>query len=249
MNQSDGILQEFFAKIYVINLASRGDRRAEMQAQLNKIGLSLEHPSVFLFDAVRPDLIGEWPSIGARGCFMSHLGVLQHADRNKFKSILILEDDINFVENFEDRFRIVVDALAEREWGIFYGGYQIPKTEMPSTKNGVVALLKPEVPVTTTHFIAFEGKNIREICSYLEAIVSRKSGDPLGGPMHVDGAYSWYRREFVKTITLISTRKLGYQRSSRTDISDLKWIDKLLLTKNILSILRKIKNGFLERVK
>jgi len=83
--------------IYVINLPYRTDRRAEIDVQLARAGLSLSHPKVHLFEAVRPDEPGPFPSIGARGCFLSHLGVLKDAAMRGFDKVLVLEDDADFM--------------------------------------------------------------------------------------------------------------------------------------------------------
>lgn len=82
--------------IYVINLPYRADRRSEMAHQLVRVGLSFDDPQVVLFPAVRPTEPGALPSIGARGCFLSHLGVLRDALKKGARQILVLEDDANF---------------------------------------------------------------------------------------------------------------------------------------------------------
>src|SRR5690606_31802208 len=91
---------DLFEAIYVINLAYRADRRLEMSAELARLGLSFDDPKVTLFAAVRPEDAGEFPSVGARGCFMSHLGILHSALALGLRSILILEDDADFTADF-----------------------------------------------------------------------------------------------------------------------------------------------------
>lgn len=235
-------LAKFFDKIYIINLASRQDRRDEMQAQLVNIGLSLTHPRIQLFHALRPTEKGEWPSIGARGCFMSHLNVLKDACSHGHTKILVVEDDLNFVEDFNSKFIEVANILKSTAWDLFYGGYKILDECDPMLTNRKVNVVNSQTLIETAHFIAFNGVNIANAYTYLRTLASRCSGDPLGGPMHVDGAYCWYRKEFKERITLVATPQLGYQRSSRTDISDLRWIDTIPIIKNAMSILRKLKN-------
>ncbi|MEX1060616.1 MAG: glycosyltransferase family 25 protein, partial [Methyloceanibacter sp.] len=60
--------------ISIINLEHRTDRRIAMQKQLSRIGWQAE-----FFAAIRPDIAADFPSIGARGCFLSHLAVLKNA--------------------------------------------------------------------------------------------------------------------------------------------------------------------------
>ena len=89
-------LTRVFDRIYVINLAERADRREEMSEQLARVGLSFDDPSIELFEACRPQSAGDFPSIGARGCFLSHFGVIENAVSNGYDSILILEDDMDW---------------------------------------------------------------------------------------------------------------------------------------------------------
>src|SRR4051794_9290562 len=116
-------LIDYFDCIYIINLPERLDRRNEMEEQLNKINLSLAHPKIHLFSAIKPDSAGEFDSIGARGCFMSHLGILKHAKSCQYKRILLLEDDLNFTSNFTSRIDQVIGELGVYNWQLFYGGY------------------------------------------------------------------------------------------------------------------------------
>ncbi len=54
---------------------------------------------------------------------------------------------------------------------------------------------------------------------YLEAMLQRPKGSPDGGPMHVDGAYSWFRRAHPEVAAYVCTPSVAQQRSSRSDIS------------------------------
>ena len=242
MNINKPVLAEFFEKIYIINLANRQDRRDEMQVELQKIGLSLMHPNIQLFTAVRPKEKGEWPSIGAYGCFMSHYQVLQDAERNGYENILILEDDIDFVKDFNLKFKEVGRILTTLRWSIFYGGYEVPDKESYLNTDNPLKSIDSKISVGTTHFIAFNKSSITKVRAYLDKMMRRQGGDPQGGPMHVDGAYSWFRNEYPEIITILATPELGYQRSSRTDIHDLGWKDTTPVIRNIVMMLRKIKN-------
>ena len=111
-------LIDTFDHIRIINLAHRADRREEMAEQLRSVGLSFKL-TVSLFPAVRPVDRSEFESIGAHGCFMSHLGVLRESIGKS--GVLILEDDANFAAEFHNRVGPAVAALPSG-WGIFYGG-------------------------------------------------------------------------------------------------------------------------------
>ena len=66
-----------FTQTRIINLIDRPDRRKEMSSQLARIGAL--SANVRFFDAQRPPDRGEFPSLGARGCFESHLSILRSA--------------------------------------------------------------------------------------------------------------------------------------------------------------------------
>jgi hypothetical protein len=232
-------LLDEFDRVFIINLASRQDRRKEMKDQLASIGKRLQPGKIELFEALRPNSAGGFPTIGTRGCFESHLGVLSQAKRMGLKSVLILEDDLNFSADYPHLQATVGDALRSKDWSIFYGGYRV---DLPLTSECTLASWPPEALVTCAHFIGFRGDAIAAAADYLEGITQRQPGDPEGGPMHVDGAYSWLRRTHPQFITLMSVKQLGYQRASRTDIHSLAWYDRWVGVRQLIAALRAWRN-------
>lgn len=221
-----------FSAIYVINLATRADRRAEVAEQLAQVGLSFSSPNVNLFEAVRPNDAGGFDSVGARGCFMSHLGVLRLAKSSD--NVVIIEDDLDFVQGIGDKLGSTLSALPEN-WGIFYGGCFTNLVASTSP----VTLAPPHTLIQNAHFVAFNGSVIGPLINYLEAILTRPSGHVDGGPMHVDGAYARFRLDNPKIIAYLAIPELGYQRPSRTDIHSLKWYDTLPVVKQVAQYIRR----------
>ena len=80
MNEISDIKHSFY-----INLNSRPDRKQYIEKEIQKIGLKIER-----FKAI------ELPN-GALGCSMSHLKLLETAKKNEWDHILIIEDDIQFL--------------------------------------------------------------------------------------------------------------------------------------------------------
>jgi glycosyl transferase, family 25 len=237
---------DLFEKTFIINLASRADRRVEMQEQLLRIGLSLQSPRVQLFEAVRPEGAGEFPSVGARGCFLSHLEVLRQAVSQDLNSILIIEDDVNFSIDFPQRGAEVLSVLAKQDWAMFYGGYELQSsTSGHSLETGGCSLLSHDERVQTAHFVAFRGRAIPQAMDYLSAILDRPQGSPEGGPMHVDGAYFRFRKAHPQLRTYIAVPEIGYQRASRSDIFALQWHDRLPVVNRAVGLVRRIKNRLL----
>ena len=100
-----------FDRLYVINLAARDDRRREMAGELARLGLGFDHTRVRLFEAIRPGDAGPFRTIGARGAFLSQLGVLTEARRDGLRAILMLEDDCDFVASATERLPGLLDQL------------------------------------------------------------------------------------------------------------------------------------------
>ena len=73
--------------IFYINLEHRIDRKLHVENELTKIGLT----NFTRFNAIK------MPN-GALGCSMSHLKCLQLAKENNWPHVLIVEDDIEFLD-------------------------------------------------------------------------------------------------------------------------------------------------------
>ena len=82
---------------FYINLDHRVDRKEHVESELSKIGIKAER-----FSAIKMEN-------GAIGCSMSHLKILQNAFKNKMEHVLIVEDDITFldVETFRNSFNTI----------------------------------------------------------------------------------------------------------------------------------------------
>lgn len=79
--------------ILYINLDSRPDRKEHVLKQLKSIGLSMDTDSCQRFPAIAlPNGNGRF------GCSMSHIKCLELAKSSKWDHVLIVEDDIEFLE-------------------------------------------------------------------------------------------------------------------------------------------------------
>ena len=227
--------------VYVINLPSRRDRRREMNAQLARLGLSFDHDAVTLFPAVRPDGPGEFPSIGARGCFMSHLGVLEDAGRRGLKSLLILEDDADFTPDFLSLGEPHAAAIKNGSWDILYLGYDIDGGHPVDSgaEDGLVRPISASTPIRLTHAMMIRCDASLPLAAYFRTMLTRPAGHPDGGPMHVDGAYSWFRRDHPDRRTAAAVKQWAVQRSSRTDVHDVGWKERI----PFINLIRRVRNS------
>jgi glycosyl transferase family 25 len=218
---------------YVINLERRADRRSEMQKELLRIGWDAK-----FFTAIEPLSAAGFDSIGARGCFLSHLAVLKAAREARVNRLIILEDDVNFTRRFVEGWQSMIKELDALEWSICYPGHTL--SNLPPG----LSALSPESGVLCTHFILINHHAIDSIIEALESFLSRPAGDPRGGPMHIDGAYSTIRWQNPTLKTYAFFPVLGYQRPSRTDIRDARWFDRIGALQPVVDAVRKIKEAW-----
>jgi len=232
-------LLDAFDRIVVINLASRKDRLREISEQLGRLGLSFDHSKLFRFDACRFDKPAGFPTTGTRGCFHSHMGVWQEALARGDGSVLLLEDDLDLASDIEARLPPALAQLAASDWSIFYGAVlEWESAQAPTTP---IAMAQSDEPILGGHFIAMRGAALAGIGRYLSSIAQRPAGSPEGGPMHVDGAYGWFRKANPHLTTKIAVPDLGFQRSSRTDIHALGIKDRLPIIRQAVEMVRRLR--------
>ena len=231
MTQAQTFLDSF-DKIFVINLLERTDRRKAIQSELDWIGAS-DRGKIEIFPAVKPTELGGFPSIGARGCFMSHLEILRLARDHGMQRILSLEDDLMFNNALKKYQEAVAQHMAGEGYDIAYLGHMVE-----SRNSGAMLFEKYDQALMQSHFIAFRGQVIARLVASFEAMLQRPAGHPDGGPMHVDGAYSTFRAQNPDVVTQIAMPNLGFQRPSPSDIAGFRWFDKLAGLKQLSAIAR-----------
>lgn len=102
---------DHFDQAFCINLDSRKDRWKASQKQFNKIGLEVERISAINGFNEPPASIRP----GEVGCLKSHLKVFKIAKERGLKSFLILEDDIEFADDFHEKFNLIETQLKPYE--------------------------------------------------------------------------------------------------------------------------------------
>jgi glycosyl transferase family 25 len=183
------------------------------------VGLLPGDPKLLWQIAVRPETPGAFPSIGARGCFLSHLACLQAASVSEHNRILIIEDDAYFPRAATNRLQEALIELRSSEWQIWYGGHFFIGNDQPSS-HGWGIQIDSKTGIQTAHCVGFQGAaTIDSIRAFLELILTRPAGHIEGGPMHVDGAYSTWRSLNAGAVTRATIPEICRQRSSRSDIA------------------------------
>jgi hypothetical protein len=230
-------LLDCFSAIYVINLPERKDRRRAIVKELENAGMPLSPGRVEMFPAVKPTEKRGFPNIGARGCFLSHLGILNKALERKLPSVLIVEDDLMISPLVNRNLDVLARELDTKPWGIVYLGHieDVPDSAVPR-------LVPFTEPVITSHFYAVNGWVVPRLIEYLEQVQRREPGDPLGGPMHYDGALTMFRQANPDILTLIAHPNLGKQRPSRSNIN-CPWYERLPVIKQASDLARIVRDS------
>ena len=100
---------------FYINLASRPDRKQHVEEQLNVLGINAQR-----FNAIK------LPN-GALGCSMSHLKCLEIAKQNNWPHLLVIEDDIKFLDPNLFKRQLNTFLTNHKEWDIIIvGGNNVP---------------------------------------------------------------------------------------------------------------------------
>lgn len=123
------ILENSYASF--INLDHRPDRLAHMKSELSKLGIEATRtrgmlPEEYTGDFERVKVMNDRTK-GAIGCHFSQVKVMQDALAQN-KHAFVMEDDLVFCKDFQQRMKIVDGFLENREWDVFWlgGTYHIP---------------------------------------------------------------------------------------------------------------------------
>ena len=125
---------EYFDKVFLINLDKRKDRLDrcnDIFEQNNVVDLVERFPGIVPnpSDNIPYTKDTEKIKIPLYGCLLSHVNIIKRAKAEGLKSVLVLEDDVDFINaDYIDR---SVDQLKNKEWSLFYLG---ANTHVPLNK-------------------------------------------------------------------------------------------------------------------
>ncbi len=210
-----------FDAIRIVSLTSRVDRRAQIQREFARFDIAIGQGNVQFFDAIQPPDDGGFPSVGARGCFLSHLEILRQARDSGWSRFLVLEDDALFTPPFGHA-GALVDFCRTDEWDFLYPGHILPPVPGP------LRWIPTVDGVQCTHAYALCAAVLPRLIAFLEGILSRPPGDPGFGPMHIDAAYSVFMDREPGIRTFRASRSLVIQRSSKSDVAPRRHVDRWL---------------------
>jgi len=190
-------LNSFFDKIYCINLDKRKDRWAVCLQEFKKHNLKVERlPGVV--GKIRPPK-SDYMSGGRLGCAYSHLGALKKAVQHRYSRILVLEDDVQFVDDFTTKMQERMPHIP-KDFDILYFGGNNPQ---------IIESVNPYV---------YRIKNVLTLHAYAVTLSFARYMIPKIEPMEdaVDCIYRKYTPDFKCYIFM------PYLATQRPDYSDIE---------------------------
>jgi GR25 family glycosyltransferase involved in LPS biosynthesis len=186
-------LNDFFDKIFVINLTRRPDRLENFKKISEKIGFEYEiFPAVDgkcldrnslvegrLFRIESNDLYKTFDDyfLGQLGCILSHLRLLKHCRDNNIRNVLILEDDVDFSDEFQSRFDNFTLNF-NQEWHMIYFSGSLVETS--DVFNSYSKLLTCH----TTHSYAVNSSIYDYLIEKLDSEILSKPVDVVYSQLH-----------------------------------------------------------------
>jgi glycosyl transferase family 25 len=235
MQEANGMsLFDYFARVSIIHLGERVDRYDALAGELKQMGIEITNPKVCIPRAPMPPAAKGFPTKGVYGNFLSHLGILTSARRDKLESVWVLEDDAIFSRRFVREQREIAKFLARTEWDICYFGHTLTKelTALP------IGLPRYSGPFYWAHCYAVHARIMPRLIQYLEDTMHRPTGHSLGANMYIDAAYTLFRKFNPDTVTLVSNPVLSIQRGSPSSLGGERWYDHHPLARPIVTLAR-----------
>lgn len=239
----DNLFTHFDAR-FLINLPERPDRLRSSMAAFSRVGWG-GGKSIQIYPAHKFDKSAGFPNSAIRGAFHSHWGCLQRAIEGEAQNVLIMEDDIAFSSSLGRLSPVIASWLAHNEWDIVYFGHDhtgaIPEANSRTSESDL-KFQSWSGDIQGLHFYGLNRRIFVRLNCHFKRVSEGAEGDQVYGPMPVDGAINVFRRMNRGVKTFICEPKLGWQRSSRSDITPTK-LDKIRLLWPVTGLLRSIKHA------
>ncbi len=193
-------MNDYFDRIFVINLASRPDRKAHAEAELAKLNITKAE----WFDAhERPKDHSGQPS-GHMGCTASHRAVLEIIAHSKVRRALVFEDDFTIAINSPLKwFEGIIKEVPET-WELLYLGGHYGEKPLARVSPHVI---RPGRMLTTSSY-GITWKMARKMAPYICGV----------GP--IDDLFSGFCT--MEHETYITSPRLFVQYPNFSDLSDVQ---------------------------
>lgn len=194
-------LNELFPLRYCINLDSRKDRWSFAELEFPKI-----HTTVQRFSGMQ---LEDEPSFV--GCGLSHFSLLQYA-WTEAKNLLVFEDDVMFINDYENIIPNALNDLPE-DWDmIFFGGNICDKIYQKTPFLGKLS-----------HIQSTHAYGINKI--FIHDVLSRYN-DVYSTPMDLIYSSLVKANNFYITIPMVAVQRSGYSDIERKVVDYSSWMEK-----------------------
>ena len=214
----------------VLNLPKRIDRRRQVEQELGQVWPGRTHQIVF-YPAIDCQSADGFDSGGVRGCFLSHVALLNAAKNLGAGAVLVLEDDCVFTDAWTDLEPQIASQLQATNWDMVWLCAEGDET------GPALIPLPADQEKTRAHCYLVSGACLGPLCAFLESILLRNS---TLGPMHVDGAFNHFRQSNPDLKALMCPAQVTRQRPSRSDLMP-RWFDRIPLMKTAAQLARSLK--------
>ncbi len=231
-------LYEYFDRISIIHLPERKDRYYALVKELRRMGIDIRGSKVDVPNVPRPEDPNGFPSRGVYSCFLSHLEIHKKALKDGLDTVWVLEDDAIFSRRMCGIQGALVDTLQNTKWDMCYLGHTLTK-ELAGQPAGLVP---PAADFLWAHCYAVHARVLPRLVPYLERATVLPSGHPEGGKLHVDAAFTLFRRFNPDVVTLVSNPRLSIQRGSFSSLNDRRWYDKSVVARPLVSAARSMRD-------
>jgi GR25 family glycosyltransferase involved in LPS biosynthesis len=220
-------LNDFFSKIYCINLDSRPDRYKQCLVEFEKLNIIIERISGI--DGKKISNNNLKLSAGAYGLLLTNIKIINEAILNEYENVLILEDDVMFNNKFYEIFNEKILSLPN-DWDLlFLGGSHVfskgkfnlitgDKNFMVTEKN--YKSLNYELCKTTwtqtTHAVAINFKFFNTLMNSITENTARPTNE---GIFAIDRQYCELQQKGCNTYTFLPS--LVLQRPNFSDIENI----------------------------
>lgn len=165
---------DYFSRIFCINLARRADRWSHVEEQCRRWGLQVER-----FEGYDQIVDDDGRVSGNCGCTASHRALLEVIAYHRWPRVLILEDDFEVcVPDFNDRFTAMIGEVPE-DWDMLYLGGSYGEPPQYRHSEHVVRINR----MMTTSSYAVTDRTARRLAPY---VYGNGPIDSLYGPFHRD---------------------------------------------------------------
>lgn len=229
-------LFEYFDRVEIIHLPERTDRFLALSNELARAGYDIKKAAIP--HAPKPNGTFGFSSTGVHGNFLSHLDIITRAKDEGASSVMVLEDDAIFSQRFRRRQSAIADQLSKMQWDILYIGH--------SLQGGTSTRVSPDLAqfagdLLWAHCYVINRSVMDRLTHYLNYTLQAPPGDPKGGKMYIDAAFTLFRRQNPDVVCLVTDPCLSVQKGSQSNLGRGKsWVGQNL--PGILSTARAVRD-------